>query len=169
MFFFAYGGEPTAKDDGYYNEHLLDHTGRPLPHYEEAARVSHALEPLKPLLLHLDIVPEADVVYWENRPELHGRTFVHRKTGDRYLMTFNANVEQAQPTDLEFGYFQHYLSEEDRFYDLLTGKQYDGRTLRKVKLPPGSGRIYLVGQAEAWERHQSWTSEMQEGTKGNGQ
>lgn len=156
LFFFAYAGPPRAGEDGYYDEHCLDHTGRPLPHYEEAARVSQALEPLKPLLLHLDLRPEAEVVYWENRPELHGRTFVHRETGDRYLMAFNANVEEAQPIDLEFGYFPHYLSPRDRFYEVLTDREYDGSSLRTVELAPGSGALYLIGQAESWERHQAW-------------
>lgn len=156
IFFFAYGGDPEPNADGYYDEHFLDHTGRSLPHYEEAARVSRELEPLKPLLLRLDIVPEAEVVYWENRPEIHGRTFVHRETGDRYLMTFNANVEEAQPTDLELGYFQHYLSVEDRFYDVLSGQELDGAALRQVELAPGGGSLYLIGRAETWRRHREW-------------
>ena len=157
IFFFSYGGSPDPGEDGYYDEHLLDHTGRPLAHYEEAARVSRELDPLKPLLLCLDLVPEAEVVFWENRPGSRGRTFVHRETGDRYLMTFNANVEEAQPADLAFGYFPHYLSVEDRFYDVLTGAALDSAALRQVELVPGGGALYLIGQDEAWKRHQEWS------------
>ena len=156
IFFFAYGANPEPNGDGYYNEYFLDHKGQPLDHYEEAARVSRELDPLKPLLLNLDLVPDAEVVYWENRPQVHGRTFVHGETGDRYLMTFNANVEEAQPTDLELGYYQHYLSVDDRLYDVLTGEELDGAGLRRVELEPGSGALYLIGQAAAWSRHQEW-------------
>jgi len=138
-------------------EHFVDHAGRPLPHYEEAGRVSRELEPLKPLLLRLRPEAESEVVYWENRPQLHGRTFVHGDTGDRYLMTFNADVDEPQSTDLEFGYFAHYLTTADRFYDVLTGDVYDGSGLKNVVLPPGDGRLYLIGQTEAWERHVAWT------------
>ena len=156
IFFFSYGGSPDPNSDGYYDEHFLDHRGRPLPHYEEAARVSRELDPLKPLLLRLNPAPEAEVVYWENRPEAHGRTFVHRDTGDRYLMAFNGSVEATQPIDLEFGYFQHYLTPEDRFYDVLTGDALDGPALRQVELVPGGGALYLIGRQEAWLRHQDW-------------
>lgn len=156
MFFYAYSGPPTPNADGYYDEHFLDHAGRPLPHYEEVARLSRELEPLKPLLLRLRPDAEAEVVFWEYRPQLHGRTFVHEDTGDRYLMAYNADVETAQPIDFSFGYFPHYLTTADRFWDVLDGEAYDGAGLRQVSLPPGSGRIYLIGQAEAWERHRAW-------------
>jgi hypothetical protein len=162
LFFYAYAGSPTPNGDGYYDEHFLDHRGRPLPHYEEAARISRDLAPLKPLLLRLRHEPEAEIVYWENRPQMHGRTFVHEQTGGRYLMTFNSDVEREQPTDLELGYFQHYLKWEDRLYDLLTGDVHDGQSLRQVMLPAGSGRIYLIGQNADWQRHRSWSATREE-------
>jgi hypothetical protein len=71
-------------------------------------------------------------------------------------MAFNADVERDQPIDIEFGYFPHYLAGTDRFHDVLSGVSYEGRDLRKVVLPSGSGRLFLIGGPEAWERHLAW-------------
>ncbi|MEE3335458.1 MAG: hypothetical protein VX255_03615 [Candidatus Latescibacterota bacterium] len=156
IFFYAYASGAEPNRQGYYDEHFLDHEGRPLPHYGEAARISRRLDPVKPLLLRLRPQADVEVVYWENLEQLHGRTFVHEVTGDRYLMAFNADVERDQPIDIEFGYFPHYLAGTDRFHDVLSGVSYEGRDLRKVVLPSGSGRLFLIGGPEAWERHLAW-------------
>ncbi len=156
IFFYAYASNAQPNRQGYYDEHFLDYKGQPLPHYDEAARISRRLDPVKPLLLRLRPQADVEVVYWENLEQLHGRAFVHELTGDRYLMAFNADVEKEQPIDLEFGYFPHYLAATDHFHDVLSGVSYEGRDLRNVVLPSGSGRLFLIGGPEAWERHLAW-------------
>jgi len=156
MFFYAYS-TGTPKEDGTVNEHFLDLDGRPLDIYEEAARVSRALDPIKPLLLRLQVAPhDRQVVYWENLPVIHGQTFVHQETGDRYLTVLNSDLEAAQPMNLEFGFFQQYLSPDDRFFRALSGEQYDAASLREQRLEPGCGELFLIGQQEALQRHQRW-------------
>ena len=156
LFFYAYSTSPKPRK-GKVNEHLLNPQGRPLDIYDEAARVSRAMDPIKPLLLRLAVAPyDKQVVYWENLPDIHGQTFVHQDTGDRYLMVLNSDVTRTQPIDLEFGYFQQYLRPKDRFYEVLSGKVHDTQSLRGLSLEPGTGALFLIGQDDALARHRQW-------------
>ena len=156
VFFYSYQG-PTGPKKGQLDEHLRDCRGQPLEHYEEAAQVTRQLDPIKPLLLRLDVAPaDRQVVYWENLPDVHGQTFLHRDTGDRYLMALNTDINRPQPVNLEFGYFQHTLSGDDRFFDLETGTPRKGADLRELTITPGAGRLFLIGQDDAWQRHKQW-------------
>jgi hypothetical protein len=158
IFFYAYQGR-TSPSRGHLDEHLRDCHGQPLEHYDEAAKVSRQLAPIKPLLLRLDIAPpDRQVAYWENLPDVHGQTFVHRDTGDRYLMALNTDVSAPQPINLEFGYFQHTLTQDDRFFDLDTGTARKGVELRDLTVEPGAGKLFLIGQSDAWQRHKNWLS-----------
>jgi hypothetical protein len=75
--------------------------------------------------------------------------------GNKYLMLLNTDVDKAQPCDIEFGYFQQYLDPKDGFYDVLTGERNDYKSIKQQTLAPGTGRFFLIGQAEALKRHQA--------------
>jgi hypothetical protein len=153
FFFFMYEhshGEPW-KTSGAYIEGFRDRNGQETPQYRMAAEVGRQLRPLMPLLLELDAAPpHQEVVYWENTP-VTGQTFIHRKTGRRFLIAVNHDCSRIQPVGIELGYWPQYLGKEEKLFDLRRGRKYDYQSLKLTTLLPGDGTIYFVGTEEEWK------------------
>jgi len=143
-------GEPTPDFSGEFIEGLRDRNGLETPQFRMAAEVGRDLEPLLPVLLDLDVAPRhLEVVYWENSP-VSGQTFVHRKTGRRFLIVVNHDCTAIQPIGIELGYWPRMLDKEERLFDLRTGAKRDYQTLKLTTLLPGDGTVFFVGTDTDW-------------------
>lgn len=155
FFFFIYRYKPNPKHRGEFIQGLRDRYGRETEQFRAAAQLGHQLKPLMPLILELDIAPpHKTVVYWENTP-VTGRTFIHRKTGQRFLITVNHDCENIQPIGIELGYFPGFVKREEKAFDLRTRGGYDYHTFKLATIQPGDGTIFFVGTDEDWSKFAS--------------
>jgi len=150
FFFFYYRG-PKGRASGEFIEGLRDRQGKETAQFRMASEVGRQLKPLMPLLLKLDVAPpHQDVVYWENTP-VTGQTFVHRQTGQRFLIVVNHDCSNIQRVGIELGYFPRFLGEKDKLFDLRSGRTYGYQTVKLTTLLPGDGTVYFVGTDEEWQ------------------
>jgi len=153
FFYFMYvgrRGDPTPDFKGEYIEGLRDRNGEETPQFRMAAQVGEEIAPLTPVLLELDIAPpHREVIYWENTP-VSGQTFVHRKTGKRFLIVVNHDCNNIQPIGIELGYWPRLLDKEESLFDLRSGQKRDYQTLKLATLLPGDGTVFFVGTADEW-------------------
>ena len=151
FFYFHYRGPSTAPERGEFIEGLRDRDGEETAQFRMASEVGRQIGPLMPLLLNLDTAPpHRDVVYWENTP-VTGRTFIHRETGQRFLVAVNHDCSQIQRVGIELGYFPRLLDADDRLFDLRNRRSYDYQAIKVTTLLPGDGTIYFVGKEDEWE------------------
>ena len=147
-----YKGPETVPDQGNFMEGLRDRKGQETPQYRMAAEVGRQIEPLMPLLLELDVAPpHLDIVYWENTP-VSAQTFVHRRTGRRFLIAVNHDCQNVQPVGIELAYFPRMLKAEEQLFDLRSRRKLEYQTIKLTTLLPGDGTIYFVGTDEEWEQ-----------------
>jgi len=155
FFFFIYEwkrGDPPPGMRGEYGEGLRNRHGEETPQFKMAAEVGHQLQPLKPLLLTLDVAPLAqEVVYWENTA-ITGQTHVQRDTGRRFLILVNNDCVNIQPVGIELGYSPRMLDEDDRVFNLRTGRKYDYFSFKVETLLPGDGTVLFVGTEDEWKQ-----------------
>jgi len=153
FFFYLYAG-PRVPEDAEamtFDEGFRDRTGAETAQYTEAAVVGRQLEALAPVLLQLDPAPpHQDVVYWENTP-VTASTFVHRQTGQRFVIAVNNDCERMQRVGFELGIFIQTVKPDEKLYDLKTRQSYDYDTIKLTTLQPGDGTVYLVGTDEDWQ------------------
>ena len=150
FFFFYYRG-PKDRASGEFIEGLRDRQGKETAQFRMASEVGRQLKPLMPLLLELDVAPpHQEVVYWENTP-VTGQTFVHRQTGQRFLVVVNHDCTNIQRVGIELGYFPRFLDEKDRLFDLRSGRAYGYQTIKLTTLLPGDGTVYFVGTDDEWQ------------------
>lgn len=152
VFFFGYQGSTELKK-GALSEHFRDRHGRPLDHYEEASALSRRLDPIKPLLLRLDLAPESGQVSRADHPDIHGRTFIDRDSGSRYLMVVSTDLKDSRPIQLDLG----ASGPDDRFYDLETRAPQTAVELASLMLEPGGGKMFFIGNAQSWRQHVEWS------------
>lgn len=152
VFFFGYQGSTKLKE-GALSEHFRDRYGRPLDHYEEASVLSRRLDPIKPLLLRLDLAPESGQVSRNGHPDIHGRTFIDRDTGSRYLMVVSTDLKDPRPILLDLG----ASGPDDRFYDLETRVPQTAVELASLALEPGGGKLFFIGNDNSWRQHAEWS------------
>ncbi len=151
FFYFFYRGQPGPGERGEFIEGLRDRRGQETPQYRMAAEIGQQLKLLAPVLLQLDVAPpHRSVIYWENTP-VSAQTFVHRKTGQRFLIAVNHDCVNAQPVGIELGYWPGLIGKEERLFDLCSGRGYDYQSIKLTTLPPGDGRVYFVGTDAAWK------------------
>ncbi len=153
FFYFYYRGQPKPRESGEFIEGLRGATGEETPQYRMAGEVGRLLKSLAPLLLQLDVAPpHRSVVYWENTP-VTGQTFIHRKTGQRFLIAVNHDCAKAQPVGIELGYWPGMLAKDQKLFDLRTDKPYDYASIKSAMLLPGDGTVYFVGTEGAWQAY----------------
>ncbi len=149
-FLYRYSSKPPKR--GWFAEGLRDRNGNETPQYRMAAKMGKRLKSLGPLLLELDFAPpHKEVVYWENTP-VTGQTFIHRKTGQRFLVVVNHDCKNIQRVGIELGYFPQFLKKDDRLFDLRDRRMYDYQSIKLTTLLPGDGTIYFVGTQEEWKK-----------------
>jgi len=154
LYFYYMGkrGDPGPEQRGEYIEGLRDRNGEETPQYRMAGEVGQQIAPLMPVLLDLDVAPpHQEVIYWENTP-VSGQTFVHRKTGQRFVIVVNHDCQSIQPIGIELGYWPRLLAKEESLFDLRSGAKRDYQTLKLATLLPGDGTVYFVGTDEEWQQ-----------------
>ena len=150
FFYFMYQGHQRVPPSGEFIEGLRDRDGQETPQFKMAARVGRQLQALAPVLLELDVAPpHRTVVYWENTP-VSGQTFVHQKTGQRFLIAVNHDCVNVQRVGIELGYYPDMMAAEEKLFDLRTRTAYDYQAIKLTTLLPGDGTVYFVGTDEQW-------------------
>jgi len=153
FFYFIYhchNGNPTDRTQGEWIDGLRDRYNRETEQYRMASDVGQQLKPLMPVLLQLEKAPpQQEVVYWENTP-VTGRTFVHRRTGRRFVILVNHDTKHIQPIGIELGYWPRLLGKDQRLFDLRSKRGYNYHTMKLNTLLPGDGTVCFVGTQEEW-------------------
>ena len=150
FFYFAYKGH-TQREQGESIEGLRGPNMEETVQFKEAAKLGRTLKLLAPLLLQLDVAPvHQQVEYWENTA-VTAQTHVHRQTGQRFMSVVNDDCKNIQRVGIELGYWPRMLGEDDRLFDLRSGRKFDYHSIKTASLLPGDGTIYFVGTEEQWK------------------